>query len=51
MIPTDRRWYVKDSHTGNFAIKRAFNSLRGAHRAADRLDQQYGAVRYIVVLA
>jgi len=42
-------YQVVDSHTG--AVVRAkCATLRSAHRIADRLDLEYGAVRYIVRL-
>lgn len=44
---------VRDSHTG--ATVRVFDrhadwrkNARAAHRCADRLDAEYGAVRYVV---
>lgn len=43
---TQVRWQVKDSQTGIF--HGTYDTLRGAHRRADKLDAEYGAVRYVV---
>ena len=37
---------VVDNHTK--AVMSKHTNLRSAHRKADRLDLQYGAIRYIV---
>jgi len=43
---TQIRYQVIDSRTGS--VMGTKDSLRKAARMADRLDNQYGAVRYIV---
>lgn len=37
---------VTDSRTGQ--TMKVCKTLKGAHRVADRMDAEYGAVRYIV---
>jgi hypothetical protein len=40
-------YQVYDSHTGA-EVGKPSKSLRSAHRKADKLDNEYGAVRYVV---
>lgn len=41
----DRNYHVLDTRTGN--VVRAFLTRAQAYRIADRMDRDYGAVRYL----
>lgn len=45
-MPAQKTHEVVDIQTGK--VTGSYGSLRRAHRAADRKDIEYGAVRYIV---
>lgn len=44
--PTSFR--VIDKHTGEFATRTTYTTRAAATKAADKLDQKYGAIRYYV---
>lgn len=46
LLARQRTHEVIDSHTG--AVIGRYCSLKSAHRVADRMDNNYGAVRYSV---
>lgn len=47
-METTNTYQIKDSQTGRI-LPRVYATSREAYRAADRMDRQYGAVRFVVI--
>ena len=42
-----KQWEIVDHQTGS-RVGKPYNNLKAAHRKADKLDTEHGAVRYSV---